>query len=348
MDLPVVWFVLIAVLWTGFLVLEGFDFGVGMLLKTFARNDNERRLLINTIGPLWDGNEVWLLVAGGATFAAFPEWYATMFSGFYLPLLLILLALILRGVAFEWRGKINDQKWRDRWDWCITVGSWVPAFLFGVAFGNLVRGVPIDADGQFVGNFFDLLNPFALVGGMVTLLAFLTHGTVFVALKTDGDVRRRAAALAARLALPTTAVAAAWAVWLQLSYSGKAWTIVPLGIAAFSLIGVIATTRARREGWAFALSALAIVGTVVLIFGSMFPDVMPSTIDAAYSLTIRNASSTDYTLTIMTWVAAVLTPLVIGYQGWSYWVFRKRLTVSQIPPHTGLPREEPADLHANL
>ena len=344
MDLPVLWFILIAVLWTGYLVLEGFDFGVGMLLRPFSRSDTERRLLINTIGPVWDGNEVWLLVAGGATFAAFPEWYATMFSGFYLPLLLILLALILRGVAFEWRGKINDDRWRDRWDWCITVGSWVPAVLFGVAFANLVAGVPIDADGQYAGDFFDLLTPFTILGGAVTALVFLMHGAIFIALKTDGEVRLRAGVLAERLALPTTAVAAVWVVWLQLSFSDETWTIVPLGVAALSLIGVIATTRLRREGWAFILSALAIVGTVVLIFGSMFPDVMPSTIDPAYSLTITNASSTDYTLTIMTWVAVILTPLVLGYQGWTYWVFRKRLTTSNIPPHAGLPRVEPEDL----
>ena len=347
MDLPVLWFVLIAVLWTGYLVLEGFDFGVGMLLRPFSRNDTERRLLINTIGPVWDGNEVWLLVAGGATFAAFPEWYATMFSGFYLPLLLILLALIIRGVAFEWRGKIHDDRWRERWDWCITIGSWVPAVLFGVAFGNLVRGVPIDADMQYAGDFFDLLNPFSLLAGVVTTLVFLMHGAIFLALKTDGPVRERAGVLAARLAIPTTAVAAVWVIWLQISYSEKAWTIVPLGIAALALIGVIATTRARREGWAFTLSAVAIVGTVVLIFGSMFPDVMPSTIDPAYSLTIYNASSTDYTLTIMTWVAVILTPLVLGYQGWTYWVFRKRLTAQAIPPHAGLPKTEPKDIVAN-
>ncbi len=346
MDLPVVWFVLIAVLWTGYLVLEGFDFGVGMLLRPLSRNDTERRLMINTIGPVWDGNEVWLLVAGGATFAAFPEWYATMFSGFYLPLLLILLALIIRGVAFEWRGKIDDDAWRRRWDWCITIGSWVPAVLFGVAFGNLVRGVPIDADMQFAGDFFDLLNPFSLVGGAVTTLVFLTHGAVFLALKTDGEIRERAGTLAARLALPTTAVAAIWVVWLQLSYSEKTWTLLPLAVAALALVGVVATTRARREGWAFVLSAVAIVATVVLIFGSMFPDVMPAT-DPAYSLTIRNASSTDYTLTIMTWVAVILTPLVLGYQGWTYWVFRKRLTTAVIPPHAGLPKVEPEDLPAN-
>ncbi len=344
MDLPVVWFVLIALLWTGYLVLEGFDFGVGMLLRPFSRNDTERRVMINTIGPVWDGNEVWLLVAGGATFAAFPEWYATMFSGFYIPLLLILLALIIRGVAFEWRGKINDDAWRNRWDWVITIGSWVPAVLFGVAFANLARGVPIDADKQFVGNLFDLLSPFALLGGVVTASVFLMHGAIFIALKTDGEIRERAGALAARLALPVTVIAGGWVVWLQVAYSGKAWTWIPLLVAAVSLVGVIAAARQRLEGRAFALSAVAIIATVTLLFGSMYPDVMPSSLDPAYSLTISNASSTDYTLGIMTWVAAFLTPLVLGYQGWTYWVFRKRLTTASIPAHIGLPRREPSDL----
>jgi cytochrome d ubiquinol oxidase subunit II len=343
MDLPVIWFVLIAILWTGFLVLEGFDFGVGMLLRPFSRSDNDRRVLINSIGPIWDGNEVWLIVAGGAMFAAFPEWYATLFSGFYIPLLLILLALIVRGVAFEWRGKFNDDGWRNRWDWAITFGSWTPAILFGVAFANLVRGVPIDADKQYVGDLGDLLNPFALLGGAVTAVVFLMHGAIFLALKTDGEVRHRAGALAARLAPPAAVVAAVWAVWLQLSYSGKAWTWIPLAVAAVSLLGVIGATRARREGRAFTLSALAIVATLVLIFGAMFPNVMPSSLDPAFSLTISNASSTDYTLGIMTWVALATTPVVIGYQAWTYWVFRKRLKAEAIPPHAGLPLREPRD-----
>ena len=201
MELSTVRFVLIAVLWSGYHVLEGFDFGVGMLLPVLGRDDKERRVLINTIGPVWDGNEVWLLTAGGATFAAFPEWYATLFSGFYLPLLLILLALIVRVVSFEWRGMIDDDRWRRRTDWTLTIGSWVPAVLWGVAFANIVRGVHLDADHQYVGSFWDLLNPFALLGGATTALIFLTHGAVFLALKTDGDVRARAGALAARLSV---------------------------------------------------------------------------------------------------------------------------------------------------
>ncbi len=334
MELSTVWFILIAVLWTGYLVLEGFDFGVGMLLPVLGRDDKERRVLINTIGPVWDGNEVWLLTAGGATFAAFPEWYATLFSGFYLPLLLILLALIVRVVSFEWRGKIDDDRWRRTADTALTVGSWVPAVLWGVAFANIVRGVELDADHQYVGTFFDLLNPFALLGGATTALLFLTHGAVFLALKTDGDVRRRAGALAARLAVVTLVVAAVFAVWAQLAYS-VAWTWGAVVVAAGALASGVWATRGRREGIAFAASAVTILAAVVLIFGSLYPDVMPAN-DAANSLTVDNASSTDYTLTIMTWVAAVLTPLVLAYQAWTYWVFRKRITVDHIPAHTGL------------
>lgn len=331
-----IWFLLIAVLWTGYLVLEGFDFGVGMLLPVLGRKDTDRRLMINTIGPVWDGNEVWLLTAGGATFAAFPEWYATLFSGFYLALLLILLALIVRVVAFEWRGKFNDDRWRAWADRALIFGSWVPAVLWGVAFGNIVRGVALDADHQYVGSFFDLLNVFSLVGGATTALIFLTHGAVFIALKTDGEMRERSGALAEKLALVTTVVAGAWAVWLQLAYSEVLWTWAAVLVAAGALVALVLATRARREGRAFLASAVTIVAAVVLIFGSLFPDVMPA-FDPANSLTVTNASSTDYTLTVMTWVAVVLVPFVLAYQAWTYWVFRKRLTAEMIPAHIGLP-----------
>ncbi len=334
MELSDVWFVLIAVLWTGYLVLEGFDFGVGMLLPILGRDEKNRRVMINTIGPVWDGNEVWLLTAGGAAFAAFPEWYASMFSGFYLALLAILVALILRVVSFEWRGKIDSAVWRKRIDAALIVGSWLPAILWGVAFGNLVRGVELDETFTFVGSFFDLLNPFALLGGATTALIFLTHGAVFIALKTDGDIRHRAAAFAERSAMVTVVVAGAFAVWTQLAYS-VAWTWAATGLAAVALVALVVAARLRREGWAFVASAVAIVAAVVLIFGSLYPDVMPA-LDPANSLTVDNASSTDYTLTIMTWVAAVLTPLVLAYQGWTYWVFRKRLTAAQIPEPAGL------------
>lgn len=340
MDLPVVWFLLIAVLWTGYLVLEGFDFGVGMLLAILprgdkARRERERRLLINTIGPVWDGNEVWLLTAGGATFAAFPEWYATLFSGFYLPLFLILVALIVRVVAFEWRGKIDSPTWRAWADRALVFGSFLPAVLWGVAFANLVRGVELDADHQYVGGFLALLSPFALLGGVVTASIFLTHGAIFLAMKVDGEMRERAGAFAARSSVVTLVAAGAWAVWAQVAYSAAVWTWGAVAVAAVALVLVVAATRLRREGLAFTTSALAIVAAVVLIFGSMFPDVMPA-FDPANSLTVDNASSTDYTLTVMTWVAAVLTPVVLLYQGWTYWVFRKRLTVEHIPEATGL------------
>ncbi|CAN5357910.1 cytochrome d ubiquinol oxidase subunit II [soil metagenome] len=340
MELSTVWFLLIAVLWTGYLVLEGFDFGVGMLLPVLGKRDKDRRVMINTIGPMWDGNEVWLLTAGGATFAAFPEWYATMFSGFYLALLLILLALIVRVVAFEWRGKINDDAWRRRSDWALIIGSWVPAVLWGVAFANLVRGVELDASHQYVGGFFALLNPFALLGGAMTALVFLTHGAIFLALKSGGDVRDRAGALAGRLAPVTLVVAAAWAIWAQIAYS-VTWTWAAVVVAAASLVATVMTTRARREGWAFVASAVTILAAVVLIFGSLYPDVIPA-FDAANSLTVTNASSSHYTLTVMTWVAAVLVPFVLLYQGWTYWVFRKRVFATHIPDHVGLTFARPA------
>ena len=333
MDLQILWFVLIAVLWTGYLVLEGFDFGVGMLLPVLGRTDKDRRLMINTIGPVWDGNEVWLLTAGGATFAAFPEWYATMFSGFYIPLFIILIALILRGISFEYRSKINDPTWQKRCDQGIIIGSWLPSILWGVAFANLVRGVELDANFEYVGGFWALLNPFALLGGVVTLLLFLTHGSVFLALKTQGDMRERSRRLAGSLSVASVVTAAVWALWAQIAYSVP-WTWAAVVVAAVALVGVVLANGMGREGWAFTLSALAIVAAVVLIFGSMYPDVMPA-VDPANSLTITNASSTAYTLTVMTWVAAFFTPVVIAYQGWSYWVFRKRIGTQHIPMTVG-------------
>lgn len=336
MELVNVWFIVIAVLWTGYLVLEGFDFGVGMLMPIVGKNNTERRVALNTIGPVWDGNEVWLLTAGGATFAAFPEWYATMFSGFYLPLLLILVALIVRAVAIEYRAKINDPKWRANWDRAIIVTAWVPSILWGVAFANLVRGVPLDADHEFIGNFFTLLSPFALLGGAVTLLLFLTHGAIFLSLKTDGIVRQRAETLAKRFAPITLAVTAIWAIWAQLAYSDVAWTWIPLGVAAVALGLAWWFSIQESNGRAFAANAVAIAASVVLIFGTMFPDVMPASNDAANSLTVENASSTDYTLTVMTWVAGFLVPVILMYQGWTYWVFRKRISVHDIPEHNEL------------
>ena len=340
MGLQEVWFVLIAVLFTGYFVLEGFDFGVGMLMPVLGRGrtetaDTRRRVLLNTIGPVWDGNEVWLLTAGGAMFAAFPEWYATLFSGFYLPLLLILLGLIVRVVAIEYRGKIDDPTWRRRCDWGIVFGSWVPAVLWGVAFANIVRGVAIDENKQYIGGFFDLLNPYALLGGATTALVFALHGAVFIALKSADEVREDAVKLAARLAVPAVVVAGAFVVWTQLAY-GKTWTWLVVGAAAAALLAVVALTRAEREGWAFVFTTVAIVGTVVLLFGSLFPNVMPSTLGDSLSLTIENASSSPYTLKVMTWAAVIVTPVVLIYQGWTYWVFRQRISTKHIPKSIGL------------
>ena len=335
MELPTVWFVLVAVLWTGYLVLEGFDFGVGMLLPVLGRSDTERQVLVNTIGPVWDGNEVWLLVAGGATFAAFPEWYATLFSGFYLPLLLILVALIIRGVAFEYRGKIDSTTWRRRWDLCIVVGSTLPSLLWGVAFANIVAGVPVDARKQYTGTLFTLLNPYGLLGGLTTLALFALHGALYLGLKTTGELRERAVALAARIAPVPVVVAGVFAVWTQLAH-GKAWTWLAVGVAAAGLVGATLAARARREGLGFLLTSVVTLAAVVLLFGSLFPDVLPSTTDPAFSLTVTNASSTPYTLTVMTWVAGLLTPVVLIYQGWTFWVFRHRLSTSSIPAGGGL------------
>ncbi|MEU8011357.1 cytochrome d ubiquinol oxidase subunit II [Micromonospora parva] len=332
MDLTTIWFLLIAVLFTGYFILEGFDFGVGMLLPVLGRNDRERRVLINTIGPVWDGNEVWLITAGGAMFAAFPEWYATLFSGFYLPLLLILLALIARGVAFEYRHKRPGASWKRRWDTAIVVGSLLPAFLWGVAFANILRGVPLDADHEYVGGLLDLLNPYALLGGATTLALFLTHGAVFLALKTTGDIRERAGALAVRLGVGAAVLAVGFLTWTLTIRSSTAAVVFAVG-AALALLGGLAAAKVRREGWAFTGTAVAIGLAVATLFAALFPNVLPSTLDAAGTLTATNAASTPYTLKIMTWVAVIFTPVVLAYQGWTYWVFRKRIGVANIPQH---------------
>jgi cytochrome bd ubiquinol oxidase subunit II len=332
-----VWFALIAVLWTGYFVLEGFDFGVGILLPVLGRGDEtRRRVLLNTIGPVWDGNEVWLLVAGGATFAAFPEWYASLFSGFYLPLLIILVALIVRGVAFEYRGKVDSDRWRRNWDTAIVAGSLVPALLWGVAFGNIVRGVKLDAGHHYVGGFFDLLNPYALLGGVTTLLLFTTHGAIFLALKTTGDVRRSARRTATGTGIATVVAAGGFLLWTQIAH-GKPVTAVTALVAALALVGGLLANRAGREGWAFLATAVTIVAATATLFLALHPNVMPSTLDPAYSLTVTNAASTPYTLKVMTWVAVAFTPVVLVYQGWTYWVFRKRIGTENIPPAAPTP-----------
>jgi len=337
MSLATFWFILIAVLWTGYFILEGFDFGVGILLPVLGRDNADRRLMINSIGPLWDGNEVWLLTAGGATFAAFPLWYASMFSGFYLALLLILVALIVRGVCFEFRGKVDSPRWRAWWDRAIFGGSVLPALLWGVAFANIVRGVPLNAQHVYTGNLLTLLNWYGLLGGLVTLSLFALHGAIFLALKTDGPLRARAGRLAVRISAAAVPLAALFLIVSQLGH-GKAWTDVTAGAAAVALLGGVAAAVRGREGWAFLGTAVTLLLAVATLFGDLYPHVLPSSTRAAYGLTVTNASSSHYTLTVMTWVALIFTPVVLGYQGWTYWVFRKRLTHADL----GLGPDAPA------
>ncbi|MEV6962633.1 cytochrome d ubiquinol oxidase subunit II [Streptomyces sp. NPDC051207] len=329
MELHDAWFVLIAVLWTGYFFLEGFDFGVGVLTKLLARDRPERRVLINTIGPVWDGNEVWLLSAGGATFAAFPEWYATLFSGFYLPLLLILVCLIVRGVAFEYRAKRPEENWQRNWEHAIFWTSLLPAFLWGVAFANIVHGVKIDQDFEYVGGVGDLLSPYALLGGLVTLTLFTFHGAVFTALKTVGDIRERARKLALGVGLVTAVPAFLFLLWTQVE-GGDGKSLVAFTVAVAALVLALVANQAGREGWSFALSGVTVVATVAMLFLTLFPNVMPSSLNEDWSLTVSNASSSPYTLKIMTWCAVIATPLVLLYQGWTYWVFRKRIGTQHI------------------
>ncbi|WP_172120808.1 cytochrome d ubiquinol oxidase subunit II [Actinomyces faecalis] len=356
--LSILWFILIAVLWIGYLTLEGFDFGVGMLLKILGRNEQERRAMMKTIGPHWDGNEVWLLTAGGATFAAFPEWYGTLFSGAYLVLFLILLCLIVRICAIEWRSKINSQKWRDNWDWAHTVSTWLPAILWGAAFANLVQGMKIEvvevvsrnvvdpalidsdmlipgASHELTGGFFSLLTPFTILGGLVTCTLFLTHGALYTALKTAGELSARAEAFARKSAIVSTALCAVWALWAQIQFSPNVLSWIPLVVAAVFLIASLLMTYKGRQGWAFALHFGGIAFAVVFIFAAMAPDVMRSTIDPAYSLTIGQAASDDTTLAIMTVAAVIFVPVVLFYTIWGYKVFSKRVNAEKIDPNEG-------------
>ena len=324
MELPHLWFVLIAVLWTGYFFLEGFDFGIGVLTKLLARDRPERRVLINTIGPVWDGNEVWLLSAAGATFAAFPDWYATLFSGFYLPLLAILICLIIRGVAFEYRAKRPEERWQRNWERAIFWSSLGPAFLWGVVFANLVHGVPIGESKEFEGNLLDLFGPHALLGGLLTLTLFTFHGAVFAALKTVGDIRRRARRMASGLGLGAAALAVAFLAWTQ-AERGDTASLVATVLAVLALGIALVANAAGREGWSFGFSGVAIVAFVAMLFLALFPDVMPSSLSQEWSLTVQGAASSPYTLKIMTWCAGIATPVVLLYQGWTYWVFRKRI-----------------------
>ena len=342
MDLAYLWFWIVGFLFVGYFVLDGFDFGVGMSLPFLGRDDVSRRQVINTIGPVWDLNETWVIVAGACLFAAFPEWYATLFSGFYLALLLILLALILRGVSFEYRHQRDSLRWKRGFDTMIVVGSAVPALLWGVAVANIVQGVPLDAGHEFTGSLLTLLNPYGLLGGLTTLLLFFTHGVYFVALKTDGQVAADARRLAGRAGLLTIVVAAAFLTWtvVMAFTQGRDFALVTAILSVVAAVLLVASwiSNARgREGWAFGFGAFTIVTAVLAVWFALFPFVMPSTGDPAGSLTIENASSTDYTLTIMSWAALIFLPLVLAYQGWTYWIFRKRVTRSRIEAAAAAP-----------
>jgi cytochrome d ubiquinol oxidase subunit II len=340
------WFVLVAVLFLGFFILEGFDFGVGMLMAPFGRigtgdPESHRRAALNTIGPVWDGNEVWLITAGGAMFAAFPAWYASMFSTLYLPLLVILFGMIVRAVAIEWRGKVDDPRWRAWADAGIAAGSWLPAILWGVAFAVLIRGLPMDADHHvhlWVG---DVINAYTVLGGLSTGGLFLFYGAAFVALKTRGAIRDDALRFAVWLSLPVTALVAGFGIWTQLAH-GKGWTWLVLGIAVVAQLAAVTLVWGRlSDGWAFACIGVVVAAVITMLFGVLYPNLMPSTLNAQWGLTIYNASSTPYTLKIMTWAAAVFAPLAMLYQGWTYWVFRQRISAEQIPASVGLSRQAP-------
>ena len=337
MSLPTFWFIVIGVLWTGYLVLEGFDFGVGALLPVLGRgtdpadSEKRRRVLLNTIGPFWDGNEVWLLTAGGAMFAAFPLWYATMFSGFYLALLLLLVGLIVRNVGFEYRHKRDSVEWRRRWDRAIVAGSVAAPVLVGTALTNLLRGVPINADHDFTGSLLSLLNPLSLLGGIAILALCLTHGAHFVALKTDGAIRQDARALAFRLGLAAATLGTILLVWVGIGHGGSVWSWVTTAIAATALLASVALNRKGSEGWAFIGTTVTIAMAVATDFIVLFPNLIVSSTTSANNVTTANAASSHLTLQIMTGAALAFTPVMLAYTAWNYWVFRKRITTAHIP-----------------
>ena len=329
MDLNIIWFLLIAFLYIGFFILEGFDFGVGILLPFLGKNDTERRVLINSIGPHWDGNEVWLITAGAATFAAFPHWYATMFSGFYPALLLLLFALILRGIAIEFRSKHESQVWRNTWDWGIFSGSMLSALILGVAFANLAKGIPVDATKTYTGSLWTLLNPYGLIGGLVTIAGFALIGAIFLSLKTSDQLIERTNIAARKLwwltLILTIILLVATFIYTDIKTHAGFLISVIIMILLCSLLLVSYSLNRHRNGWAFCMMGLYIALLLVSCFWIMYPRVIISSLDPAFSLTIYNASSSPYTLKIMTIIALIFVPIVLVYQGWSYWIFRKRI-----------------------
>ncbi|HTW07989.1 MAG TPA: cytochrome d ubiquinol oxidase subunit II [Acidimicrobiales bacterium] len=341
-SLNTTWFALIGLLWAGYMFLDGFDFGVCIVAPFVARDDIERRLCLNAIGPVWDGNEVWLLTAGGATFAAFPLWYARLFSGFYIALFLVLLALIARAVSFEFRAKHSSQAWQDFWGWANFAGSLIPAIVWGAAFVDLVHGVPLTSGGVYKGGLIGLLHPVALVGGLSSLALFSLHGAAFLSLKTAGELSSRARQAAVYIGVAATALLVATVAWVAVAgrpdVPGAVSAGLPLVLAVVAIVAVAAATvllAYRREGWAFAATGAAILMAMGAIFARMFPDVLPASNRAAYSITIQGSASQHNTLVVMTVVAAIFTPFVLLYQGWTYWVFRQRLSrpgTGEVPP----------------
>lgn len=329
LSLNELWFILIAVLFIGFFVLEGFDFGVGSVARLLGRDEREKAAYINTIGPFWDANEVWLITAGGAMFAAFPHWYATLFSGFYIPLVFMLVALIIRGVAFQFRGQIDSYRWRNLWDWSIFIGSFLPPILWGVLLANFMTGMPIDENKEMVGGFLQFLHPFALLGGIMFAMLCIVHGLQFITIRTEGILQERARNLGKTLALPTLVLVLGFAIIGYLKTDiftahGSAWILLPL-FAWIALLGSSILNVKRIDGWAFFLTTMTIVLFTASVFIGMFPRVMISSISDANSLTILNAASGAYTLKVMSYFSLTLLPFVLGYQGWSYYVFRQRI-----------------------
>jgi cytochrome d ubiquinol oxidase subunit II len=326
MQLHTIWFIVIVVFWIGFFVLEGFDFGVGALHTWIARDEPERRVVINTIGPWWDGNEVWLIVAGAALFAAFPGWYATMFSALYLALVLVLVGLFGRGMSFEFRGKREGRRWRAAWTWALTIGSALVPLLLGVGLGDLLHGLPINQNHDYTGNFADLLTGYGLMTGVTLLTLCLLHGATFIALRTTGEVRDRARTLASRIGLVTIVINLAWVIWTLVVIGGGT---VPEPTQIFGMLAVVFAQRLAstdHDGWAFISSAIAIAAAIGQLFISLYPNVMISSTNAAYNLTVNNAASGHYALVVMTVVAVIFFPIVLLYQGWSFHVFRRRVT----------------------
>jgi cytochrome bd-type quinol oxidase subunit 2 len=339
------WYIVIAILWTGFFILEGFDFGVGMLHDAVGRTDAERRAAINTIGPLWDGNEVWLIVAGAAMFAAFPGWYATMFSGMYLALVLLLAALIIRGVAFEYRGKRDAARWRRTWDVTLTTGSVLAPLLIGIALGDLLHGLPIDSAQNYTGSFWDLLQPYALWTGITLVLVCLLHGATFLSLKTTGEMHERSRVLARRVAPVAGAFVIGFIIWTHVTASTTFFLNVIELLAILAVLAAVWLVYARRDGWAFTATAVTIAACILAIFVDLYPNVMVSSTNPAYNLTVHNTASSPYSLKAMTVVVVVFLPLVLIYQAWTYYVFRKRVSASDFtppaPPPAAVPEPEP-------